>query len=78
MSSINAGDYKMYSMFGKSMAVYGSVPPGYVPKDEEDRMSIAELVKIRPVTLGFVNDGAVKDPYIIVKCEGADCPLENA
>ena len=76
--SIDAGDLNMYSMFGRSMAVYGSVPPGYVPKDEEDRMSIAELVKIRPVTLGFVNDGAVKDPYIIVKCEGADCPLENA
>ena len=76
--SIDAGDYNMYSMFGKSMAVYGSVPPGYVPKDDEDRMSIAELVKIRPVTLGFVNDGAVKDPYIIVKCSGADCPLENA
>ena len=76
----NIGDkvFNDFSMFGKSMALYGSVPPGYEPKNEEDRMSSAELTKIRPVTMGFVNDGASKEPYMIVKCSGADCPLEDA
>jgi hypothetical protein len=75
---IDNGLYNDYSMFGKSMALYGAVPPGYEPASDEERMAIAKLEKVRPVTLGFVNDGAAKEPFIIVKCSGADCPLENA
>jgi hypothetical protein len=67
------------SMFGRDLALYGSVPPGMEVQDEDERMSIAELARIRPQSLGLVGPSvggpATKEPILIAKCDGSGCPL---
>lgn len=67
------------SMFGRDLALYGSTPPGLEVEDEDERMSIAELARIRPQSLGLVGDvvggPSTKEPFLIAKCDGSGCPL---
>lgn len=71
------GEYTGYSMLGRDLALYGSTPPGYEVQDENERMSISELARIRPLSLGLVTREKNKEPFLIAKCDGSGCPLEK-